>query len=424
MFLTERRKSMKSKKLLILLSLSFLFSQAVLAEVVDKIIDGETIRLNNGEEVRIIGVQTKSYGASTDWQRDFERADFFAKKFIHSMLYGKTVFLAHDKKHKKKKHRDKRGRLLAYVWYTTFNTSSITNYLDKDQTENFKLLNNQLIRNGYAYVDTSEKLEMTDRFKNSEKHAQKNKLGVWGQTKIYDQSSLKQAQNARAVFLSRGVHPDLQLSSLEKARKFYAKLMKLVIEDYQLHYERSWLGLAPNVHEITAENKNDINEALRLSPNNPKCYIQKHFILRLEGKHHEAVEAYEKGVLAAARLGMVSRVTYEVNESLGSQGYFDAEIDTVLDGWKRDALRAKLNEDHFLVYMARHKSALGTSEERYAKDTYDEISKDPTFQLFSTKHKNLIARTQPEDILYETGWSTKGYLDPEEVIMSMEKKSA
>jgi len=64
--------------------------------------DGDTIILENGEEVRYIGIDTPE-----ESQPYFEEA----KEFNRKMVEGKRVFLEYDQETK-----DKYSRTLAYVW--------------------------------------------------------------------------------------------------------------------------------------------------------------------------------------------------------------------------------------------------------------------------------------------------------------------
>jgi micrococcal nuclease len=132
--------------------------------VVRQVIDGDTLLLDNGARVRLLGVDTpetkyspRSDGADQPLARD---ALLFAERAVE----GRNVRLQFDKE-----RADKYGRFLAYVWYE-----------DRDSAEEV-LLNEELVRAGlgrflrdYPYSD-----RMKRRFRAAEQEARNARLGLW-----------------------------------------------------------------------------------------------------------------------------------------------------------------------------------------------------------------------------------------------------
>jgi len=116
---------------------------------VKKVIDGDTIELENGEVVRYIGIN-----APENNECFFEQA----KQMNRDLVEGKEVKLGKDVS-----DRDKYNRLLRYV------------YVDDI------FVNDYLVKQGYALADfifPDEKYK--DQFEQSQTYAKENKLGLWG----------------------------------------------------------------------------------------------------------------------------------------------------------------------------------------------------------------------------------------------------
>jgi len=140
--------------------------------VVKKIIDGDTIKVNyqnNLESVRLIGIDTpesrinkRTYLQCSEYGKDTatilimgKRATTYVKSLVKS---GETVRLEFDIQ-----KRDKYNRLLAYVWL-----------------KNGKMLNEEIIKNGYAQLLTIPlDVKYEKRFLKAYKYARDNNLGLW-----------------------------------------------------------------------------------------------------------------------------------------------------------------------------------------------------------------------------------------------------
>jgi micrococcal nuclease len=133
-----------------------------------RVVDGDTLKLSNGEKVRLIGVDTPEVHASNKLARDVARSKIDAslitgmgKKasdFTKSLVLGKNVRIEYDVK-----KRDRYDRILAYI------------YLD-DGT----FVNAKLIENGYAQVMTvPPNVKYSDLFIKLERQARQAGKGLW-----------------------------------------------------------------------------------------------------------------------------------------------------------------------------------------------------------------------------------------------------
>jgi len=136
--------------------------------LVARAIDGDTIELQNGERVRLIGIDTPEAWYGPKLERDARRTKKdhhtimkmgkIATDFTKRLAAGKKVKLEFDAE-----KRDRYGRLLAYV------------YLPDG-----RMLNSELLREGYAQVYTFQpNVKYVDRFLELQKEARDNKRGFW-----------------------------------------------------------------------------------------------------------------------------------------------------------------------------------------------------------------------------------------------------
>jgi len=135
---------------------------------VSRVIDGDTLKLSNGEKVRLIGIDTpeKYYGKKLLRDAKKDRKDIRtiqemgnrATRFVKEFIAGKRVRLEFDIE-----KRDRYGRLLAYV------------YLD-DGT----FLNGKILEEGYAQVFTvPPNVKYADKLLSLQQDARKKKKGFW-----------------------------------------------------------------------------------------------------------------------------------------------------------------------------------------------------------------------------------------------------
>lgn len=124
---------------------------------VERVVDGDTIRLVGGETVRLIGVDAPE---SVKPLSPVEPYGPEASAFLETLIreHGYRVRLEFDTR-----LRDKYGRLLAYVWAGD------------------KLLNEEIIRAGLARAEMQYSYDpvMKERFRLAEAQAQLAGRGIW-----------------------------------------------------------------------------------------------------------------------------------------------------------------------------------------------------------------------------------------------------
>jgi len=127
---------------------------ATSTEKVSRIIDGDTLEIEGGVKVRLIGIDTP------EMKNKNKTIDCFAaeaKKKAEGLLMNKDVVLEKDVS-----ETDRYGRLLRYV------------YLDGE------MINDKLVKEGYAKMATfPPDVKNAKVFLASEKFARENQSGLW-----------------------------------------------------------------------------------------------------------------------------------------------------------------------------------------------------------------------------------------------------
>jgi len=122
---------------------------------VRRVIDGDTLELGTGEDVRLIGVDTpETKHPKKPVQRFGQEAAAFTKRLVE----GHEVRLEYDQQ-----RTDKYGRTLAYVYLA-------------DGT----FLNAEIIRQGYGFAYTRFPFKYLEEFRRLEREAREAKRGLWG----------------------------------------------------------------------------------------------------------------------------------------------------------------------------------------------------------------------------------------------------
>ena len=124
--------------------------------VVTRVIDGDTLELQDGRKVRLLGVDTPELHHP---RKPVEAYAAEAKKFTSTAIAGQTVRLVFEKW----KPVDKYGRLLAYV------------YREPDGL----FLNRELVAAGYAHVEARWPFEHMEAFRKLEREARELGRGLW-----------------------------------------------------------------------------------------------------------------------------------------------------------------------------------------------------------------------------------------------------
>ncbi len=123
--------------------------------LVKRVIDGDTIELENGERVRYIGIDTPE---TVDPRKPVQCFGKEAARANRELVEGKLVRLEKDFSDK-----DKYGRLLRYIY------------------QEDKFINLELVKNGYAYVYTyPPDVKKSKLFLEAQKKSREARLGLWG----------------------------------------------------------------------------------------------------------------------------------------------------------------------------------------------------------------------------------------------------
>ena len=122
---------------------------------VARVYDGDTIVLENGKHVRLLGLNTPEIGG---YQNDEEPGGMAAKKWLQALLQKNKVLLEFDHV-----RQDKYKRLLAHVFLP-----------------NGKHINLAILENGLAAVSIiPPNGRYTDQLVQAQQNAERQKLGIW-----------------------------------------------------------------------------------------------------------------------------------------------------------------------------------------------------------------------------------------------------
>lgn len=143
---------------------------------VTEVSDGDTIKVKMGdktETIRFIGVDTPE---TKDPRKAVQCFGKQASDFTKNLLLNKQVRLESDPNDS---DRDKYKRLLRYV------------YLGET------LVNQELIKQGYAFTYVVFPFTKMDDFRASEQEARSNNRGLWGGCTVDESTKVKQTNNAQ-----------------------------------------------------------------------------------------------------------------------------------------------------------------------------------------------------------------------------------
>jgi len=127
--------------------------------LVIRVVDGDTIVVSPNEKVRLIGVDTPETVHPKKALACFGKE---AKQFTRDAAEGKIISLVMDRINAKRQHKDRYGRTLAYA------------YLPDG-----KMLNAELIRQGYAHAYTRFSFRYLVEFRELERQARTQSVGLW-----------------------------------------------------------------------------------------------------------------------------------------------------------------------------------------------------------------------------------------------------
>lgn len=126
---------------------------------VSRVVDGDTIVLENGEKVRLIGVDTPE---THDPRKPVEYFGKEATGFTRSLVEGQRVFIETDPANSHLGHKDKYGRTLAYIW-----------------NQQGKFVNAEIVEQGYGHAMTQYPFKYLNEFRGLEQHARQQRAGLW-----------------------------------------------------------------------------------------------------------------------------------------------------------------------------------------------------------------------------------------------------
>lgn len=132
---------------------------AVEWRTVKQVVDGDTIVLENGERVRLMGIDAPEIKHATKAGAEMGmEAAAFARKLVE----GKRVRLEFDPSKAAASHTDSFKRTLAYVFLA-----------------DGSFLNAEMIKGGYAFTIPGFIHKYSEEFQRLEREAKENKRGLW-----------------------------------------------------------------------------------------------------------------------------------------------------------------------------------------------------------------------------------------------------
>jgi micrococcal nuclease len=112
--------------------------------------DGDTVRIETGQKVRLLGIDAPEYNQPLGKE---------ANLYLRNLVLGKEVTTEYDLE-----KTDKYGRLLCYIFL------------------NQVLINEDIIKHGFAktlFIPIDAKLKYRERFITAENYAKEQKIGIW-----------------------------------------------------------------------------------------------------------------------------------------------------------------------------------------------------------------------------------------------------
>lgn len=159
--------------------------------IVNREISGDTLLLNTGRIVHLIGVLVPSedndelnaiiaekYGFPLEDVRRYGRE---AREFVKSLVHNQKVFFEIDPRNEAVKHRTPDDQALVYAWFTAPIYHEFPDWMvlrpDAEMYDAF--LNAILIKSGMAVVDLTTTSIYAEEFPKLQAFAAEKRLGLW-----------------------------------------------------------------------------------------------------------------------------------------------------------------------------------------------------------------------------------------------------
>ncbi len=157
------------------LSASFAVAQEY--HTVTRLIDGDTFEIENGETVRLIGVDTPKIDTAIEPEEYYGKYALYALKYSLE-LKGKIIRIETDEE-----KYDKYGRLLAYAWYKKSDGKEI-------------FINSMLITVGFGHIYFyPPNVKYFENLMDAHDTAKELEIGIWDYTERVESLGEEEAKN-------------------------------------------------------------------------------------------------------------------------------------------------------------------------------------------------------------------------------------
>ncbi len=210
---------------------------------VKRVIDGDTILLNNGERVRLIGVVD-----TPETVHPSKPVEYYGKEasaFTKRMVEGKKVKLEFDWN-----SRDKYGRLLVYVYLL-------------DGT----FLNAEIVKQGYGHAYTRFPFKYLEEFRQYEREAREAGRGLWAkeETKIEkSKTTPDKIKEAHESVIKKENKAEISKTTLDKPKEDHESLFREESEPEKSKAGKEDTKLLTTFWNIVKNNSNIILAILTL----------------------------------------------------------------------------------------------------------------------------------------------------------------
>ncbi|MCX7616137.1 MAG: lamin tail domain-containing protein [Patescibacteria group bacterium] len=203
--------------------------------LVSRVIDGDTIVLENNQVVRYLGIDAPEFSE----EEKSECLGKEARDFNVSLVLGKKVFL--KKNTTSSQDKDNFGRLLRYV------------YLESSPS---KSINQMIIEAGLAYsYNFNHPHDLEDVFEDVEKGARQNQKGIWSPNKCLEkENQVQKEQDEKNLTLLTSQKKSCSFSTTQSPQR-----QSLIFN------EIAWMGTTQSASDEWIEIKNISSQPINLS---------------------------------------------------------------------------------------------------------------------------------------------------------------